>query len=488
MPRQRKGIGLMKKKYQVFISSTYKDLIEERKKVRDVILSMYHFPIGMEMFNAADEEQWEIIKETIDSSDYYILIIGKRYGSIIPDGRPDAGMSYTEKEYHYAVAQGIPVLTFIKRDSAITADMIDPEPEKLEKLRAFVNEVTKLREADWFENVDELGTKVTLALHKQMDRKKRPGWVRGDGFDVDASLNEMIMLNQQIRELTKENEKLKELSTARKPVLNVSIQFAGTIDEPLEVNDGVIEVVAENDEGKLSTTETVQRQKVYKTGYMCSTEFLTLDDVPREVRGCVTQQMIDDYNSELPSQEIVDEYERNMWTYNEVRKNGQRLDFIVSNDGTAKATDVNITLEFPKSFTILERSEAESMSAPKMPKTPTNPIDKAMTQKAIEQTGDPFMQMLRKMENSYQGLNFELPDPLRASDALLAKDYSPNLSVDINGKRVNIWSHDLLHTYTQIIDDLCIVPKEKGTFTVKVSKMCEEYIHPEESELEIIVE
>lgn len=51
----------MDKKYQVFISSTYKDLIEEREKVRDVILSMYHFPIGMEMFNAADEEQWEII-------------------------------------------------------------------------------------------------------------------------------------------------------------------------------------------------------------------------------------------------------------------------------------------------------------------------------------------------------------------------------------------------------------------------------------------
>ena len=105
----------MEKKYQIFISSTYKDLDKEREKVRDVILSMYHFPIGMEMFNAADEEQWEIIQETIDSSDYYVLIIGKRYGSTIPDGKPDAGMSYTEKEYRYAVANGIPVLTFIKR-------------------------------------------------------------------------------------------------------------------------------------------------------------------------------------------------------------------------------------------------------------------------------------------------------------------------------------------------------------------------------------
>lgn len=103
----------MDKKYQVFISSTYLDLIPEREKARDVILSMYHFPIGMEMFSAADEEQWEIIKETIDSSDYYVLIIGKRYGSTIPNDKPDAGISYTEKEYRYALSQGIPILTFI---------------------------------------------------------------------------------------------------------------------------------------------------------------------------------------------------------------------------------------------------------------------------------------------------------------------------------------------------------------------------------------
>ena len=54
----------MEKKYQIFISSTYEDLKEERRKVQDTILSMYQFPIGMEMFSAADEEQWEIIQET----------------------------------------------------------------------------------------------------------------------------------------------------------------------------------------------------------------------------------------------------------------------------------------------------------------------------------------------------------------------------------------------------------------------------------------
>lgn len=63
----------MDKKYQVFISSTYKDLMEARAKVRDGILSMYHFPVGMELFGAANEEQWQIISETIDSSEVSIL-------------------------------------------------------------------------------------------------------------------------------------------------------------------------------------------------------------------------------------------------------------------------------------------------------------------------------------------------------------------------------------------------------------------------------
>ena len=36
----------MDKKFQVFISSTYEDLKNERQKVQDIILSMYQIPIG----------------------------------------------------------------------------------------------------------------------------------------------------------------------------------------------------------------------------------------------------------------------------------------------------------------------------------------------------------------------------------------------------------------------------------------------------------
>ena len=80
------------KKYQVFISSTYTDLIEERKKILEVLLMADCIPAGMEAFVATDIEQFEVIKKVIDLCDYYVLIIGQRYGSI----NEATGISYTE--------------------------------------------------------------------------------------------------------------------------------------------------------------------------------------------------------------------------------------------------------------------------------------------------------------------------------------------------------------------------------------------------------
>ena len=101
-------MGDLERKYQVFISSTYSDLVEERRKVLDVLLMADCIPAGMEAFVATDIEQFEVIKKVIDLCDYYVLIIGKRYGSI----HPETGISYTEMEYDYAISKDVPVLVF----------------------------------------------------------------------------------------------------------------------------------------------------------------------------------------------------------------------------------------------------------------------------------------------------------------------------------------------------------------------------------------
>lgn len=53
----------MDKKYQIFISSTYMDLKEERRKILDVLLMADCIPAGMEAFVATDVEQFEVIKK-----------------------------------------------------------------------------------------------------------------------------------------------------------------------------------------------------------------------------------------------------------------------------------------------------------------------------------------------------------------------------------------------------------------------------------------
>jgi len=72
----------MNKRYQVFVSSTYADLREERSKVIQTIMELDCLPAGMEIFPAIDEEQFNFIKRIIDDCDYYLLIIGGRYGSL----------------------------------------------------------------------------------------------------------------------------------------------------------------------------------------------------------------------------------------------------------------------------------------------------------------------------------------------------------------------------------------------------------------------
>ena len=62
----------------------------------------------MQMFPASNDDQWTLIRQVIDDCDYYIVIIGGRYGSTDADG-----LSFTEKEYDYAVSKGIPVLGFV---------------------------------------------------------------------------------------------------------------------------------------------------------------------------------------------------------------------------------------------------------------------------------------------------------------------------------------------------------------------------------------
>ncbi len=207
----------MNKRYQVFISSTYLDLIDERKKVIDTILGLDQFPAGMELFAAADEKQWQIIMKTIDASDYYVLIVGMRYGSIFEDGS-DKGISYTEKEFDYAISKKVPVLAFIiAEDAMITPAKTETNSSKVSKLIEFKKKVRNSgRTVKTRKNADELCTLLSQSLHKAMLRGDRPGWVRTTEFDIEKSYAEILRLTERVHTLEALNSDLK-LENNRKP-------------------------------------------------------------------------------------------------------------------------------------------------------------------------------------------------------------------------------------------------------------------------------
>lgn len=193
----------MDKKYQVFVSSTYEDLQEERKAVMEALLQMNCFPVGMEYFNASDESQWEVIKQLIDECDYYVLIVAGRYGTI----EESTGKSYTQKEYEYAVSKQVPVIAFLHQEpESLPKSKTEHDNDAEAKLEAFKDDIKK-RLCKFWNGADNLASQVVLSLNSLIKSKPRVGWVRADQLNAESSkeilkLRERIdVLNATIREL-----------------------------------------------------------------------------------------------------------------------------------------------------------------------------------------------------------------------------------------------------------------------------------------------
>lgn len=158
-------IAYMNPRYQVFVSSTFRDLVEERQAALEAILELGHFPAGMEAFPAADATPWELIKSVIADSDYFVLIVGGRYGSTGP-----AGISYTEMEFNLAVEMGKPVLAFLHgAPEQIPAGKSELDPEARRRLDAFRARIAE-RIVKLWSNKQELKANVLLRSCMQYEQ------------------------------------------------------------------------------------------------------------------------------------------------------------------------------------------------------------------------------------------------------------------------------------------------------------------------------
>ena len=191
----------LRPKYQVFVSSTFVDLRDERESVTWEILKAGHIPVGMENFSSHDDRGWKVIDKTLRTTDYYVLIIAGRYGSI----DDSVNMSWTEREYRRAVELQIPILTFERQAAFITGDQVDKD-DRSKRLEALIADVGSKRLRELWTTKDDLRARVGAALYKiiredEEDGALRPGWYRGDQLPSRATLEEVTRLSAENREL-----------------------------------------------------------------------------------------------------------------------------------------------------------------------------------------------------------------------------------------------------------------------------------------------
>ncbi|WP_394223628.1 DUF4062 domain-containing protein [Priestia aryabhattai] len=206
----------MRKKLQVFISSTFNDLIEERQAAVEGILNAGHIPAGMELFKSGNESQLETVKRWIDESDVYLLILGGRYGAI----EPESGKSYTHLEYEYALEKKIPLFAVVINDSALDKKVSTQgrevlERENIPKYDQFKDLVTS-RICRFFEDNKDIKLAIHDTLADFQTRYDFTGWI--SGRDLPA-VDTLIGENAELK------AKLEILQNNKYPDIDIAIQL-----------------------------------------------------------------------------------------------------------------------------------------------------------------------------------------------------------------------------------------------------------------------
>ncbi|MGJ8685070.1 MAG: DUF4062 domain-containing protein [Nonlabens sp.] len=180
-----------KVKYQVFISSTYLDLKEERQNIVKAVLSSANIPAGMELFSAGNTTQWELITKWIDESDMYVLLLGGRYGSIEPNSK----LSYTELEYDYAVVKKKNLFALVLDDEYLktkqkSTDTVILESDNIEKFNQFKKKVLSNISA-FCTNRDqiEVETLKSILQFQENSPHNMKGWIPADGEKVNKNID-----------------------------------------------------------------------------------------------------------------------------------------------------------------------------------------------------------------------------------------------------------------------------------------------------------
>jgi tetratricopeptide (TPR) repeat protein len=150
---------------RVYLSSTYADLVEFRRRVDETLRTRRYEVVGMETYAAADERPVDRCLLDARECDFYVGIFAWRYG-FIP---PGYDRSITELEYQAAREAGRDCLIFLlTEDADWPRNQVERGrgEQQIESLRA---ELKVRHVVGWFTTPDDLATKVLTAITQEAE-------------------------------------------------------------------------------------------------------------------------------------------------------------------------------------------------------------------------------------------------------------------------------------------------------------------------------
>jgi len=194
-----------KRKFQVFISSTFKHMHDERQSAVEAILLSGHIPAGMELFAANNTSQVETIRNWIQESDIFLLLLGSRYGTV----ENKSNISYIEMEFNYAKQLKKEIFCLIASDSYNDSrkkiygkDYSEKDNQK--KYLQFKEKARTGRIVRQYEDLKDIKLYIFESLHFINSHNISGGWIQ---------YKELIQNDELMRKnllLLDENEKLEQ--------------------------------------------------------------------------------------------------------------------------------------------------------------------------------------------------------------------------------------------------------------------------------------
>lgn len=453
------------KKYQVFISSTYTDLIDARNAAINTVLESYNFPVGMEMFGADNDEQWTIIKDLIDSSDFYILIMGHRYGSI---SKKD-NISFTEKEFDYALEKGVKLMCFVRKDNVATLPHErDEDPAIKEKISQFRTKVTTDRTCEFWDSVDDLKHKISNSLYKNMRKHGGTGWVRGDQVSGQLA-EEMAKLSEENRKLREENELLKSKSEVRKPELKVYLnEITSNISTGEQTLEMKFPILA--DHKKFILPEKRTKSILLEQSSLVVASIASMSHL---FGGKKPEEYFDVYNAEIDAiTDIqIDAHNQNMELLQKLKIGLLRLEIKINNIGTAIATNVSVEIDVPDFLLVIDDHDQYDIKYYEK-KFEANLIKIDTPETRSEGS---MIHHVNHMPYIPSYPNFNIP-----SDKKFTNFVDENNTIHLTVK-------SLLHSKFELAKNFHLFPIKNGEGVLNIKVICAEYSRPELFEIPITV-